>query len=139
MTTINFRDKNLSKLEAIISIFNLKVGFISSNLNEQEKKEYEAQKGLRDYFNSLSKKPENKEFSEKDYLIERLRSEIRITKLVEKREYCKKYGHISNPQYLINGTKSFNICRRCKMSYTRGLTTKESKSFYDMIHRPFTI
>ena len=44
MTTINFRDKNLSKLEAIISIFNLKVGFISSNLNEQEKKSMKLRK-----------------------------------------------------------------------------------------------
>ncbi len=142
MLKINFRSKEISKLEAKILLSKLKSGLISLKLNEQEQKVYKSWKKAIEYFNSLSKKPNKINLSEKEYLIGELNSKIQIAGLGEKIKYCKKQGHVPKSEHISSGqsgTRVYGECKRCGMNYYRHLNSKEWENFHKMMNRPMTI
>jgi len=132
MTTINFRGKEINKLEAKSLISKLKSGLVFPNLNEQEQKVY---KKIIKFFNA-------KELSEKEYLIGELKSRIQVAEFSEKIKYCKKHGHTKGSSHIgsgQSGTKVYVNCAHCGMNYDRPLTQKEWENFDKMMNTPMII
>ncbi|MDP3758445.1 MAG: hypothetical protein Q8Q86_01900 [Candidatus Daviesbacteria bacterium] len=145
---LKFREKNISKLEAITYHFKLKYNLIKPNLTESEKAKYiELEEGKkRD--NEKAKRhggdsgiwKEN--FSEKDYILNKLSCQIGIIELAEKIKYCNENGHkesslnISSGQ---SGTKVYVNCSRCGVPYQRGLTSEEWENHNKIMNTPMTI
>lgn len=137
---INFRGEKISKLEANILIFNLKLGLMDADLNEEEKKSYTTWKNGIECLKTLIKKP-NAKISEKDYLIWKLNYEKKLINLSEKIKYCENHGHVPDSEQIGSGqggTKVYGICKRCGAGYTRGLNPGEWKEFNEMMNTPFT-
>ena len=142
MIKINFRDKEISKLEAKTLISKLESGLISPNLNEQEQKSYVLLKNAVQCLNKISKNKNTKKLSEKEYLIHELSVSIKLTELGEKIKYCKEQGHSPKSESISSGqsgTKVYGECKRCGMGYTRPLSSKEWENFNRMMNTPMTI
>jgi len=135
MVKIEFRGKEISKLEAKTLIDKLKLGFTSPDLNEQEQKSYVIWKNAMESLNS-------KKLSEKRYLIGEIKSRIQAAEFAEKIKYCKKYGHTEDWLHICSGqsgTKVYANCARCGMNYERNLSVKEWENFDKMMNTPMSI
>jgi len=80
--------------------------------------------------------------SEKDYLIKRLKIEIGLQNLNRVGLICDEKGHVEKSSHVGSGpggTRAYATCKRCKMMYDRGLTSKESEDFVKLMRTPFTI
>lgn len=140
MIKINFRNKEISKLEAETLIQNLKTELISPNLSEQEQKRYKNLKNAMGYLNSISGK--TRKLSEREYLIIELKSRIELAELREKIKYCEQHGHIPNHEHISagqSGTKLYGECKRCGIDYNRPLISKEWEYFDKSMRTPMTI
>ena len=64
----------------------------------------------------------------------------KISGLLEKKRECKEKGHPNASRrttVLFRGrAKVYMFCGDCETSYTRGLSSKESRKFYETLNRP---
>ncbi len=133
-------DLTLKQKESKKKIFNLKKEIIklkltpNVSLNEAQQQKY-------DKFNGIVKKGKtllNPYKNEKEFLMIEKRIALSFAKDDYKRLVCEEKGHKESVISTGNHGTYVN-CKRCGESYTRPMSSEESKSFYEFMNTSFNI
>lgn len=77
--------------------------------------------------------------TEKEFYIQELEHKQALIYLEKTLKECEKKGHIEGKNKSITNGRVYCNCTRCKQTYFRNMSIKESKSWYELLHTPINI
>ncbi|MEK6833489.1 MAG: hypothetical protein AABY32_05570 [Nanoarchaeota archaeon] len=145
---VNFHDRKMNLLEARLYSCGLRLGIINVDLNEEEIKDYHKwedeqyikNRKVKEIISAEEKISEKS--NERQYLIEELKNQIRLTKNAKSKAYCEKYGHkemkgSSDIRLSASGARVHVLCSKCNAMYERAPTKEELEKANKITYNPF--
>jgi hypothetical protein len=144
----DFHGKEMNLFGARLYLLGLELKVYGMNLNEKEKEDYLDWKKYKEEENeerrAIIKNKGLEKLTERQYLIEELESQIRLTRNAKKKVYCEKHGHkemkgSAKIKPYLGGARVDIFCARCNALYERKPTPKELEEAKKKIYNPFQV